>query len=105
MLILKDNKYSLGSYLLLIRKIWRSLEIVYSLRLKDIEQCLILIYYFMNHIERKKLKKFIKIFRGDEMIENIVLNSIYNIDGIELLEKIYEEFGNESIDMILLDLP
>lgn len=39
------------------------------------------------------------------MNEDITLNSIYNIDGIELLGRIYEEFGNESIDMILLDLP
>ncbi|WP_297994047.1 site-specific DNA-methyltransferase [uncultured Clostridium sp.] len=35
----------------------------------------------------------------------IKLNSVYNIDGIALLDQIYDEFGNESIDMILLDLP
>lgn len=35
----------------------------------------------------------------------IKLNNIYNIDGIVLLEQIYKDYGEESIDMILLDLP
>jgi len=35
----------------------------------------------------------------------ITLNSVHNLDGITLLEQIYEEYGDESIDMFLFDLP
>ena len=37
--------------------------------------------------------------------KTITDNSIHNMDGITLLEQIYEEYGDNSIDMILLDLP
>lgn len=33
------------------------------------------------------------------------INSTYNIDGISLLEQLYEDFGEESIDMFLCDFP
>ena len=36
------------------------------------------------------------------MIKN---NSVYNIDGINLMEQIYKDYGEKSIDMILCDLP
>lgn len=32
-------------------------------------------------------------------------NSVYNIDAITLLEQMYEEYGENSIDMFLCDLP
>lgn len=35
----------------------------------------------------------------------IEMNSVHNVDGITLLEQIYEEYGGGSVDMILLDLP
>lgn len=37
--------------------------------------------------------------------QTIKNNTIYNIDGIELLEYIYEEYGEKSVDMFLCDLP
>lgn len=35
----------------------------------------------------------------------IEINSVYNIDGIKLLEQIYETYGEESVDMFLCDFP
>lgn len=35
----------------------------------------------------------------------IEVNNIYNMDAITLMEQIYEEFGEESVDMFLCDLP
>lgn len=32
-------------------------------------------------------------------------NSVYNFDAITFLEQVYEEYGNESIDMFLIDFP
>ena len=32
-------------------------------------------------------------------------NKIYNLDAITLLERIYEDYGDESIDMFLIDFP
>lgn len=37
--------------------------------------------------------------------ESIEVNRVYNMDAIQLLEQIYEEFGEESVDMFLCDLP
>lgn len=39
------------------------------------------------------------------MGKKLELNSIHNMDGIEFLENIYKEYGEESIDMFLCDLP
>ena len=35
----------------------------------------------------------------------IKLNSIYNLDAIELLERIYKDYGDNSINMFLIDFP
>ncbi|WEZ69952.1 DNA-methyltransferase [Bacillus altitudinis] len=35
----------------------------------------------------------------------IELNNVYQLDAITFLEQVYEEFGNESIDMFLVDFP
>ena len=35
----------------------------------------------------------------------IELNSIHNLDAITLLEQIYEDYGDESINMFLIDFP
>ena len=35
----------------------------------------------------------------------IELNSIHNLDAIILLEQIYEDYGDESINMFLIDFP
>lgn len=35
----------------------------------------------------------------------IEYNEIYNFDAITFLEQLYEEFGNESVDMFLVDFP
>lgn len=35
----------------------------------------------------------------------IKLNRVYNFDAITFLEQVYEEFGDESIDMFLVDFP
>lgn len=35
----------------------------------------------------------------------IKLNNIYNYDATTFLEQVYEEFGNESVDMFLVDFP
>ena len=35
----------------------------------------------------------------------IELNSVHNLDGINLLEQIYEDYGDESINMFLCDFP
>ena len=35
----------------------------------------------------------------------IELNKVYNLDGILLLERIYETYGEESVNMFLVDLP
>lgn len=40
-----------------------------------------------------------------EVSNTIPYNSIHNIDGITLLEQLYEEYGDESIDMFLCDFP
>lgn len=36
---------------------------------------------------------------------NIKKNTLHNIDGIKLMEEIYKQFGEESVDMFLCDLP
>lgn len=33
------------------------------------------------------------------------INNVYNMDAITLMEQIYEEFGENSVDMFLCDLP
>lgn len=33
------------------------------------------------------------------------LNGVYNLDAINFMQNVYEEFGNESINMFLIDLP
>jgi site-specific DNA-methyltransferase (adenine-specific) len=38
-------------------------------------------------------------------IQEIKENSIHNIEAITLLEQIYEEFGDEGINMFLIDFP
>ena len=38
----------------------------------------------------------------DDFIQD---NKVYNLDAITLLEQIYEEYGDESIDMFLIDFP
>jgi site-specific DNA-methyltransferase (adenine-specific) len=38
-------------------------------------------------------------------IQEIKENSIHNIDAITLLEQIYEEYGDESVNMFLIDFP
>lgn len=40
-----------------------------------------------------------------EWENTIIENSVHNLDGIHLLEQIYEEYGSNSVDMILCDLP
>jgi len=35
----------------------------------------------------------------------IEMNTVHNLEGITFLEQLYEDFGNESIDMFLCDLP
>ena len=40
--------------------------------------------------------------RSDNFIEN---NSVYNLDGIDFMKSLYEEYGDESIDLFLCDFP
>lgn len=40
--------------------------------------------------------------KGGNMIE---INKVYNQDAITLLEQMYEDYGDESIDMFLIDFP
>lgn len=40
-----------------------------------------------------------------EMIKIIEYNSVYNLDGINLLEQIYEDYGDNSINMFFCDFP
>lgn len=65
--------------------------------------------------DNDELVKVREYFRDEESIgkevlfaygeDTIVKNSVYNIDAIQLLEQIYEEYGEESVDMFLCDLP
>lgn len=40
-----------------------------------------------------------------DCVDAIRENAVYNVDGILLLEEIYEEWGKECVDMILCDFP
>lgn len=40
-----------------------------------------------------------------EYTDKLSVNSVYNTDGLILLQEIYDELGSESVDMILCDLP
>ena len=35
----------------------------------------------------------------------IELNSVHNLDAITFLEQVYEDYGDESINMFLVDFP
>lgn len=41
----------------------------------------------------------------EEQDNSIQLNNVYNLDAITFMEQVYEEFGDDSIDMFLVDFP
>jgi len=56
---------------------------------------------FLDEDGEVESKEVLYEFGNDGILEN----KIYNIDAITLLEQIYEEYGEESVDMFLCDLP
>lgn len=41
----------------------------------------------------------------EENMNQIKQNEVYNLDAITFMEQVYEEFGDESIEMFLVDFP